>query len=385
MYAFTRVTALSVFIFLSLVTALAEASHAPHHSSSYPFQALENGVEIRPSTLPEAGKGLFAKKNFQPGDTIAIYFGETLPYELKTYLKCGSSAYIQNYGNDSNLMILGDVNPPAPHLSAQLANDPYVTADDIKQFLEVDCTDLRPESLVFFKDFTKRYAKSLLDEKPSFYLRPLERSLAFVAASQISAGEEILYPYSASYWWMISVSICSRKGLLQKANAIQRAASEAWEEIIAAATNPEDAKNYEELLEFEGSYIASEDSEIRTKANHRFELETRLMSLVAPADLLNLALFRDGDDVCRTKTRARILEEFGLREKLLEISRMPNSEFYDDRSYGKIHPRSKQLFMDLIAFIKARLPDHSGWFVDVQNRKLLPWDDLLRMILSADE
>jgi hypothetical protein len=59
------------------------------------------------------------------------------------------------------MLIDGAIHPPAPHLGAQLANDPHVTAEDMTQLLAVNCSDLSTESLEFFKQFTTRYVKSM--------------------------------------------------------------------------------------------------------------------------------------------------------------------------------------------------------------------------------
>ena len=46
---------------------------------------LGSGVEIRPSTLPNAGRGLFAMQSFEVGDLVTSYDGIVLTHEQVCY------------------------------------------------------------------------------------------------------------------------------------------------------------------------------------------------------------------------------------------------------------------------------------------------------------
>ncbi len=56
-----------------------------------------DGVEIRPSTIPNAGNGLFAMKDFHPNDVVTEYWGELIDWETARQLRLqGKDTHIKS-------------------------------------------------------------------------------------------------------------------------------------------------------------------------------------------------------------------------------------------------------------------------------------------------
>ncbi len=69
-----------------------------------------------------------------------------------------------------------------------------------------------------------------------------------------------------------------------------------------------------------------------------------------------------------------------LSERLEEIERLPNSDFYDDANYGKIHLKSRQIISDIGEYAETHGISHIPAFVTHQTRKPIYWRDLVNLL-----
>ncbi|GMF29300.1 unnamed protein product [Phytophthora lilii] len=121
---------------------------------------MEDGVEVRESGIPGAGKGLFATRKLLEGSTICEYTGVVLPNQAAWKLQ-----------DKSYLMKLGD----GKYVDA--LNCPEVKARYIN-----DCRGHRG-------GFNVRFEK-----------RPQEDKADVVAMRDIEPGEELFVDYGRLYW-----------------------------------------------------------------------------------------------------------------------------------------------------------------------------------------
>jgi hypothetical protein len=368
----------------------AKKSHEEACLALRPYLDLAGGVEIRASGIPGAGSGLFATKEFKPGEPVAVYLGDVMSTRVENLIRFGTGRYMQDL-QDPDLMLDGEKNPPAAHLGAQLANDSLVTTDEIQALLAVDCNDLSPAGLSFFKDFTQNYWRRHLEENRSIRLTEEffgpDSSPAFVARIPIHPGDEIFYSYGAGYWLSHSVEACRRKGLPEKGFAILRHASMGLEEALAEAKAKGQASHvalYEDLIKDQGGLYTQEKHRLDFEHYSKNPLEFKMISLFAQAGLIGLfQLGNERDQESFTAIKAKIMAEFELEERLLEISKIPNSELRDEDSFAKIHPRTQELFRDLVDHLAHRGMRGLPWFGNSKTGEPIAWDDLL-LILGVD-
>ncbi len=69
--------------------------------------------EVRESTIPGAGRGLFARVAVEPGETIGYYTGEVVGWERLTDQSYSKSKYIFAVGRDRFVVARG---PRANHI-----------------------------------------------------------------------------------------------------------------------------------------------------------------------------------------------------------------------------------------------------------------------------
>ncbi|POM73048.1 Hypothetical protein PHPALM_10140 [Phytophthora palmivora] len=135
--------------------------HIPR--SYYLLRALplqDDGLEVRDSKIPGAGKGLFATKHYARGSTICEYSGVVLPNEAALKLK-----------DKSYLMKLG--------------NGVYVDALHCPDVLARYINDCRGHRGGFNVHFQKR---------------PEDGKADVVAMRDIQPGEELYVNYGRLYW-----------------------------------------------------------------------------------------------------------------------------------------------------------------------------------------
>ncbi|KAL7681922.1 putative SET domain-containing protein [Plasmopara halstedii] len=122
--------------------------------------AEDNGVEVRNSNIPGAGKGLFATRLHVRGSIICEYSGIVLPNEAAWKVK-----------DKSYLMKMGD--------------NVYVDAQDCPDVLARYINDCRGHRGGFNVHFVKR---------------PKDGKADVVAMRDINSGEELYVNYGRLYW-----------------------------------------------------------------------------------------------------------------------------------------------------------------------------------------
>ncbi len=366
-------------------------THKPFCKAYRPYKDLAGSVEIRPSEMEGAGSGLFAKKAFHVGELVAVYTGKAITTQTEDMIQHGASAYLQSLGKGDQL-IDGDPNPIAPHLGAQIANDPLITAEDFHVLLNFNCKDLSPENLHFFNRFTKKYLQGQVEENYNVNLYPAvygpETLPAFKVTREIAAGEEIRYPYGLNYWIAIPAEICHRKGQPRAAATIRRHSAIAMEEILETEKDPSLLARFKKAINELGTPLTAERYAEKLRSMDEYPFEFSLMDLVAPPGTLGVTALRNHKNHELFQSMKRdVIEHLQIAERIEAISELPNAEFFDHRSFGKVHPESKKIFQDMVECLRREdaggSPWMPPWFINSRTEKPMAWDDLLRLILGA--
>ncbi|KAL7529930.1 hypothetical protein ACHAXR_004822 [Thalassiosira sp. AJA248-18] len=127
----------------------------------HPLGEYEDSLKVAPSTIPDAGKGLFATSHIPKGVNVCYYTGYRHHYQSQKRLK--NREYILNLQND------GFVDPfPTKDVLARFINDP--------------------------KNEDQCNVKFEYIEEPGIWYCPV------VAQRDIAAGEEVFISYGPRYW-----------------------------------------------------------------------------------------------------------------------------------------------------------------------------------------
>jgi len=122
-------------------------------------------LEVRKSTIPKAGLGLFARRSFRKGELVGYFKGELISDRKASSLKSPHQFYLIDLGKDNNLDV---------YESASLAK----FANDAEGLVKVRSR----------KNNSTIYACS-------------NQQMAFISATQdIEANEEIFLEYGKDYW-----------------------------------------------------------------------------------------------------------------------------------------------------------------------------------------
>jgi hypothetical protein len=200
--------------------------------------------------------------------------------------------------------------------------------------------------------------------------------LVFRAKKPISKDQEILHLYEPDYWLMIPAQICYRKGRADTALAIQREISIATEEAFKSATHPKKREFYKELMETSPNYLPVK--KLEALSPYSTSILFRIAGLfTVPTHLIpaTLVLSDFAEEI-----EKKLLMFPQLSDRLQEIEQLPNSDFYDDANYGKIHLKSRQLISDIAEYMKTCGIDFIPAFVTHQTRKLIYWRDLINLL-----
>ena len=346
-----------------------QKDHWPTHKTAckqlLPFKDLQDGVAIGKSTIPGAGKGLFAQKDFHTKDHVAAYFGPLQENKLASRLEYNPYLLKSVVGQT------GEDTPP--HLSAQLANDPFVDSDSLKTLLEVDC--LRPnfdEISKFSKTYLDRYIDLVKNRtySNSGVIVPgdTEGSIfpTFFAGGEIKKGRELFFPYGLNYWINIPVNICYRKGLPMSGLDIFRAVSVEVEKI----------KDFPELVES----FAPLTQENFLKIKGAFEVSTLTMRIGALLGHHSVVKLIIGDP----KGISTLAERLNLQDSLEKIARLPNHEFYDSKIGVHVHPLSIKILEQMqLVTTEAGMPPLQ-WF-DFIGQKSLKHSDFLEIVKAIPQ
>ncbi len=330
-----------------------------------PWKDLAGGVEIKPSTLPGAGRGLFAVKDFRPGEALAVYSGKkfssaevaSLTYGV-TY---GANPYAQTISAEEG-GIIGERDPALPHLGAQIANDPFFRAGDL--FLSLNCEN---PDLAAIQQMSMEYLR-LMSSSP----RPTRMTLRgghvqLVALQAIPAGQEIFYAYGLDYWIGRMVALCDRKGYFFQGKSIQRAASMAVEIFLGGSGT---LRSVEALSEMFSLYISSKDFDIFREEFPTYPdlpVDLKLASILTSLSRMRFLVV--------DKEAFMVMSiELHLDERLKAIARAENREFFSEDGSIVSHPLSRALFRDIMDYMRTHtpLPALFANIVAVEERSLTP-------------
>jgi hypothetical protein len=315
------------------------ASHKSKCSPLRPFTGLLGEVEIKESTIPNAGLGLFAKRKFTKGENIAVYYGSEIKEQPSQYSLLLNPYVIQS---SKGRYTLGQVDPiPPAHLGAQFTNDPFMDEESYRALLSIDCRAVDSELI---KTTLRKYISAVFSSinLSNAALSETQSSFqVFVASRRIKKGEEIFYPYGMRYWVNIPLYTCQKKGLPLGAVQIHMAASEVAEEVSRRL-----GKRPVEIYEGYAT-LQSLKSDFATFSRPRNKLPLKLAYILFPAEMFQIEI-DDG------KAFVEMLTELDVIEKLEEISQKDNHEFYSPKKGVFFHPLSRQLWINMIQWERKK-------------------------------
>lgn len=362
-----------------------QTSDWPTHKSECkllePSKSLKDKTRIAPSLLEGAGMGLFATQDLPKLSFVAGYYGKIVEASFQSKLLYGSHAYLQPFVG-KNYFLLGTSKAPAPHLAAQLANDPYVSPEDVHLLKSVPCSKISKEYLADIKAFSKKYMEEWISDQLIMHGKKIGISKAnldleeakdashyprMIARRDIMKDEELYYDYGLGYWLGIPVSICNKKGFSLAGTRIERAFSEVLEE--------EQAKQpalYTLLKEITASYITETQY-----AEEEFIIDDH-----APLQFLRLFGSPDFAFIELTENPATLaIMEFNPLPALIDdLSELPNSDFIDDTYYGKPHPKSIAALKHYIEFLTAEGLSDLKVIEDPNSGQTFSWPEILKLI-----
>ncbi len=277
-----------------------------------------HGVEIKQSALPHAGLGLFVRRNYAPGETIALFTGRSLP--------CGYfdryDPYFFIYTAGSVIRhVIGDPKQTDPYLAAQMVNDGGITKEHLRFF---DMSGKIDEPFrQAAEDFAYSYMVGAGDENNA----TMDSSCALKATLPIRPGEEVCMSYGIDYWMQHMLHLRERRGLVGEVRAICQAASAGVLRFVAAVGQRNDPR---ECFVY---YVSPRDLPPVT-------LLERVASLVMPSHVMAL-------HVANPARLQQVADEMGIEEVLAAIETAPSHEFYDKKGRVKPHHLSPWIYAQL--------------------------------------
>jgi hypothetical protein len=163
-------------VYASVVAAL------PYDMTVCPIATIGNGVEVKLSNLPNAGRGLFATRDFAFGDLVTEYDGEVIDAaEANARKAANASTHIRSAGPQHAFIDGLHVPDEAWRGGASFANDPVGQPDLLNTVLY----QYRPTTAVVG---VNRAGSHVLER---VYLK---------AKKVITAGQEIYVDYGRDFW-----------------------------------------------------------------------------------------------------------------------------------------------------------------------------------------
>ena len=355
-------------------------SHKSECKKLAPSKDLRGKTRIAPSSLKGAGMGVFANQDLEKNSPVAGYYGTLVEGSFENQLLHTSHAYLQPFVG-SQYFLLGSPTPPAPHLAAQLANDPYVSSTDVSLLLSISCSSLSKDYLAQIKAFSRKYMEEWVNDqliqdgkkagksKANLDLESMKDASHYprmIARRAIAKDEELYYDYGLSYWLGIAINICNKKGFPLVGTTLDRVFSESLEEEQSKAPHL-----YSHLKMATPNYISKKDymDEIafleRTPA-------VRLIKLLGSANL------RVIDP--KTNPAALALNEFTAFSALVaELDKLPNSEFISPLHYGTPHPKTLTFLKTYIEHLKSAGISDIKVIEDLDTERTFSWPEFFKI------
>ena len=171
------------------------------------------GVEVRPSGIPGAGRGVFATRDFAIGEFVCVYDGYVITPGRQNLDEDVYALPLEGKG-----MLIGFKDPKSEIGVAQLINDAAeISAVDFPQRGDFKMCCL------YFADAALRYA---VKTRLLSNVYPANGTERFIAIKPINKGEELFFSYGSSYWFFQIASdalIAKDRKILEARQAIQGA------------------------------------------------------------------------------------------------------------------------------------------------------------------
>ncbi len=135
-------------------------------------------VEIKPSSITNAGNGVFTTRKIAKGEYLTQYSGRIVRHDMT------NSEYSQRLPDGR--ILVGDPHSQDPHLAGQLINDANMIEFD-------DVESLRQNTLRYIQESPEK-ANTCMEWNPEL------QTLFAVATRKIKKGEELFCSYGISYW-----------------------------------------------------------------------------------------------------------------------------------------------------------------------------------------
>ncbi len=202
---------------------------------------LAGRVEIRPSLIPGAGRGVFAKAPIATEDTILVYGGDILcQKEYSSSFVYQASLrpltyhrYLSGLKQGKMLQGSGHTGRLAPHLCGDLCNDNCLPQSEYEALKKIDFTSnprLITEAMIAF---FRAYVKQTQTIAGSIGHQEKDGSLLFVARKKYKRNEEIYNPYGPSYWLAPFAAVGEILGFPQYSWLVRRGLSRYVEGLFA--------------------------------------------------------------------------------------------------------------------------------------------------------
>ena len=316
-----------------------------HKLECGPIRALIGKAKTQQSTIPGAGKGLFASQRYEAQTQVAIYYGTPVGPSFLDSIQVLTSKFLQ--ATETGRMDgWSDTEMPG-HLAAQIANDGLMSPEMYRDLMSFDCNNLTDDQVNKIKGVARNYTLAYLDpdyNKPTHNQRPsniviTELKIAsrvgqevkidklrydfYKTTKRVEAGEELLNSYGPGYWLEIPGQMCLRKGRPLESLRLNRAISEEFEDLRdtqPAISNFIKQHGMSEVLSIYGSKLNFESASLDTE---KHLLMTRLSSLFSPLNYLE-AHIRDEAEFNTMK------DTLNLESELDRIASLPHEEFIDE-------------------------------------------------------
>jgi hypothetical protein len=154
-------------------------------------------VEVRPSTLPGAGNGVFTTRDVHEGETLTEYFGTRFAEVTAAPV---DSRYLHTLANRA--AVDGDPQCTQPHRCGQMIND--------------GAAILAPELADAYVEASFSSENVRMQENDTGQLH-------VYASKPLSSGVELLYSYGAEFWMLPMMRQLMNAGDLRGAHAVEDA------------------------------------------------------------------------------------------------------------------------------------------------------------------